>query len=142
MPIMSPSFNHSYMQIALGAALFNLKAYSVHAELSIEIEGKEYIPDISVYVKREIDLVHDVVKMTELPLLVVEILSPSQVTQALIEKFEIYLNAGIKSCWLVTPVMRSITVYHEIKKPMTFGEERIIDEKLNISLLLKEIFPF
>jgi len=138
---MSPFFNHSYIQSMIGSALLSLKEYSVHTELSIEIEGKEYVPNISVYPKREIDLVHDIVRMTEMPLLAVEILSPSQVTQELIEKLEIYLNAGIRSCWLITPVMRSVTVYNEIKKPVTFGD-KMIDKKLNMSFSLDEIFPF
>jgi Uma2 family endonuclease len=138
---MSPSVNHSYIQIALGAALFNLKEYSVHAELSIELEGKEYIPDISVYPKQKLSPTHDIIRMTEIPLMVVEILSPSQIVQELIEKFEIYLNTGVKSCWLVTPVTRSITVFCEIDKPQTFVD-KVIDNKLNIELSLDDIFPF
>jgi Uma2 family endonuclease len=138
---MSPSVNHSYVQIALGAVLFNTKQYSVYSELSIEIEGKEYQPDLCVYSKRELDFTFDILRMKEVPLLAIEILSPTQLIQELVEKIQIYLNAGVQSCWLVMPVARSIMVFHDIKKPKTYIEQ-VIDDKLNISLPLSEIFPF
>jgi len=138
---MSPSVNHSYVQIALGAALFNLKEYSVYSELSIEIEGKEYIPDLCLYSKRKFNPTHDILRMTEMPLLAVEILSPTQIIQELVDKIEIYLNAGVQSCWLVMPVARAIMVFNDVEKPKTFIDQ-VIDDKLNISLSLSEIFPF
>jgi Uma2 family endonuclease len=138
---MSPSVNHSYVQIALGAALFNLKEYSIYSELSIEIEGKEYIPDLCLYLKRKFNPTHDILRMTEMPLLAVEILSPTQIIQELIDEIEIYLNAGVQSCWLVMPVARSIMVFNDVEKSKTFIDQ-VIDDKLNISLPLSEIFPF
>jgi Uma2 family endonuclease len=121
--------------------LFNTKQYSVYSELSIEIEGKEYQPDLCVYPQRELDFTFDILRMKEVPLLAIEILSPTQLIQELVEKIQIYLNAGVQSCWLVMPVARSIMVFHDIKKPKTYIEQ-VIDDKLNISLPLSEIFPF
>jgi len=138
---MSPSVNHSYVQARLTTLLGNYKQYSIFTELSIEIEGKEYVPDICVYPKREMDFFHDVIRMTELPLLAIEVLSPSQIMQELVDKIEIYLNTGIKSCWLVTPITCSITVINDKKNSKTFVD-KVIDDKLNISLLLSEIFLF
>jgi Uma2 family endonuclease len=125
----------------LCSALVSLKQYSVFTELSIEIEGKEYVPDISVYSKRKLNPSHDIIRMTEMPLLAIEILSPTQIIQELIDKIEIYLNAGIQSCWLVTPATYSVTTYHKIDDPKTFLNQ-VADDKLNISLPLNEIFPF
>ncbi len=139
---MSPSENHSYLQIALGSAFFNMKKYSVYSELSIEIEGKEYVPDICVYPKRKLSPLHDNIKMIELPLLVVEVLSPRQIIQELTDKIEIYLNAGIQSCWLVIPTTSTITVFSELEKQVSFSQDKVIDEKLNLSIPLSEIFPF
>jgi Uma2 family endonuclease len=138
---MSPSVNHSYVQSMLCSALVSLKQYSVFSELSIEIEGKEYVPDICLYSKREIDFFHDVIRMTELPLLAIEVLSPSQVMQELVDKIEIYLDAGIQSCCLITPITRSITIISDKKNSKTFVDN-VIDDKLNISLPLNEIFTF
>jgi Uma2 family endonuclease len=137
---MSPSVNHSYVQATLISALLSLKQYSVFSELSIEIEGKEYVPDICVYAKREIDFLHDTLRMTEMPLLAIEILSPSQAVQELVDKIDIYLNAKIQSCWLVVPTLRSITVCNSLKKFESYSKDQIVDEKLNISLEWQEIF--
>ena len=139
---MSPSVNHSYVQIALGAVLFNTKQYSVYSELSIEIEGKEYQPDICVYPQKKLVPLHDIIKMTELPLLAIEVLSPSQVIQELTSKIEVYLNAGIQSCWLVIPATCTVAVYNDLERVNSYSRDKVIDDKLNISLPLNEIFPF
>jgi Uma2 family endonuclease len=125
------------MRSVLASALSSLEQYSIFSRLSIEIEGKEYIPDISIYSKRKIDLIHDIVIMTEMPLLAIEIFSNHEQ-----ELIEVYLNAGIQSCWLVTPITRTVTVFHEIGKPKRFVDQVVVDDKLNISLPLSEIFPF
>jgi Uma2 family endonuclease len=129
------------VQARLTTLLGSYQQYSIFTELSIEIEGKEYIPDICVYPKREIDFFHDIIRMTELPLLAIEVLSPSQVMQELVDKIEIYLDAGIQSCWLITPITRSVTIISDKKNSKTFVDN-VIDDKLNISLPLSEIFPF
>ena len=139
---MSPSVNHSYIQLAVGATFFNMKKYSVYTELSIEIEGKEYVPDICVYEKSELNQLHDILRMKEMPLLAIEILSPTQIIQDLTDKIEIYLNAEIQSCWLVIPIVRTVVVFNKSKKPISFSQDEVIDEKLNISIPLNEIFPF
>ncbi len=140
---MSPSVNHSYVQSMLCSALVSLKQYSVFTELSIEIEGKEYIPDISVYSKRKFNPLNDEIRTKEIPLLVIEILSPTQATQELADKIKIYINAGVQSCWLVVPLTCTITVYHDLEKPANlYSQDKVIDDKLNINLSLNEIFSF
>jgi len=139
---MSPSFNHSYIQATLCGVLTPLKQYSVFSELSIEIEGKEYVPDICLYSKRKMDFFEDVLRMTEMPLLAIEILSPSQVIQELTSKIKIYLNAGVQSCWLVVPTTRSIAVCNDLESVITYGQGQVVDEKLDIRLELKDIFPY
>ena len=139
---MSPSFNHSCIQVALSAALFNLKQYTVLSELSLEIEGKEYVPDICLYSKRRFIPFQDVIRMAEMPLLAIEILSPSQVIQDLTDKIGIYLNAGVQSCWLVIPTTCSIAVCNNLESVITYGQSQVIDEKLNIKLELKDIFQY
>lgn len=139
---MSPSVNHSYVQTMLGSLLVTLKQYTVYSELSIEINGKEYIPDICLYSKREFDPLNDIIRMTEMPLLAIEILSPTQLIQELVDKIKIYLNAGVQSCWLVMPTTCTITVYHNLKNFESYSKGQVVDDKLNISLPLNEIFSF
>lgn len=135
-----PSFNHSYIQVTIGAALLNLKKYTVLSELTLDINGTEYRPDICIYSKRHMDLTHDITRMSEIPLLICEILSASQTLQEMIDKFEIYFEAGIKSCWLVIPMAHAVTVYHSLKQFQTFSTDKIIDEVLDIHLPIQSIF--
>ncbi len=118
---MSPSFNHAAIAVTIGAEINKDRTFRAFSELSLLIDGKEYLPDISVYPWRKLNLNDDIVKTTEMPLLAIEIVSPFQGVQDLIEKAKVYLRAGIRSVWLVHPFTRSISVitpegtthYHE-----------------------------
>ncbi|MCP4700589.1 MAG: Uma2 family endonuclease [Gammaproteobacteria bacterium] len=134
------SLNHGYVQINLGAEIRALKKYTVIAGLSLDIDGDEHRPDLSVYPKRKIDFSKDQIKMTELPLLAIEVLSPKQGYQDIMDKFATYLKAGIKSCWLVLPMSRAITVFNSLEDAKTFSKDEIIDDTADIRLPLKEIF--
>ena len=134
------SYNHGYIQVNLAVALHKLNKYSIVSAVTVEIDDKSYIPDILIYPKRPIDLVHDVIQMTEMPLLAIEILSPTQGTKEIADKFELYFNAGIQSCWLVVPLIASITVYSSITQANTFSNAEVADEVLDIRIPLPGIF--
>lgn len=74
---MSPSKNHSRLQVTLGAAFLALNDYAVYSELSLDIAGKEYVPDIAIYPLEPIDLFNDKIRVSDPPLLIAEILSPT-----------------------------------------------------------------
>ncbi len=138
------SRNHSYVQTNLIVALAELQKYAVFSKLSLDIEGKEYKPDPCLYseeynLKTE-DFQEDVLRMTEMPLCAIEILSPRQFMESLTEKFKIYFNAGVQSCWLVIPNLRLVSVYRDFKAYQMFYEGEIIDEKLDIRLPLNKVF--
>jgi Uma2 family endonuclease len=137
---MSPSRNHSYFQLNTGYSLKNQKKFSVFSELSLLIDGKEYVPDIAVYPPMKINRSKDILRMTEMPLLIVELLSPTQGTQEILDKFEIYFAAGIKSCWLIEPAIGSVTVYENLDTFKSFVEGTIIDKIAGIQLPFIEIF--
>ena len=83
---------------------------------------EELQPDISLYQgHRELSRFDDVLRMTEMPLLVIEILSPQQTLDELLAKFKAYFTLGIKSYWLVTPAIKAITVYSSSKHLKTFS---------------------
>jgi Uma2 family endonuclease len=82
------------------------------------------------------------VKITEVPLGIVEILSPSQSELELIEKLPFYFNLGIKSAWLVIPVFKMIYVFDAPKSYHTFtlADNRLKDSVLGIELDMTQIF--
>jgi len=105
-----PSFNHGSIQANLIGEFLRHREYRVVSELSLEFDGQIYVPDISLYVRQPINFRRDETRRVDPPLLAVEILSPSQGLQEIVDKVEVYFRHGVKSCWIVSPPLRSITI--------------------------------
>ncbi|MBO0934652.1 Uma2 family endonuclease [Fibrella sp. HMF5036] len=104
-------------------------------------ERPDTVPDIAIYPKLQIDFFHDVTSMTEMPLTVIEIVSPSQSDAEIIAKFERYFNAGVKSCWLVLPSFQAISVYSAFGKYRFFSEnDTVVDPVTTIECPLGDVF--
>lgn len=107
----------------------------------------ELEPDISVYYASEFDIIDptedfDVIKVSQMPLLVVEILSPTQGTAEIFAKFRAYFALGIKSGWLVDPTLRTITV---CSSPINLNiyqlvDGEVVDHIVDIRLDLSKVF--
>lgn len=138
--IMTPSYHHAYLSSNMIVALHKLKEYSVFSELALQLE-KDYVADVCIYPKRKIIFsAGDVIKVTEAPLMVVEILSPTQGTQEILDKFAGYFQAGVQSCWLVIPVAQAVTVYSSMERARTYTQGDIVDDVLDIRISVEEIF--
>ena len=137
---MSPSFNHAYIQVNLGALFKAMPEYSAFSELTLTINGADYVPDLVVYPKRPVTYYHDALKMTDIPLLIVEILSPTQGMQEIIDTFVIYLQAGVKSCWLVQPYGQSVMVWTSPETYTHVVEGDLVDNALGLRVPLAQIF--
>ena len=121
--IMSPSYSHAAISAMLITEISKDRRFRAFSELTLLIDDRDYIPDISVYPWRKVNYLHgDIVKMTELPVLIMEILSPMQTALELYEKAQnVYLPADIRSVWIVQPLAHTISVltkdnvrlYHE-----------------------------
>lgn len=138
---MSPSYYHSYLCANVISALKHEGTYSIFTELTLAIDGKDYIPDVSVYPKRTVILgKRDIGRMSDMPLTAIEIVSPSQTMDDALMKFEVYFRAGIKSCWLVSPVTMTVNVYTEMERLQIFHAGELVDPVLNIRLPMTAIF--
>jgi Uma2 family endonuclease len=148
------SRNHSLAQARLTGLLFNDKRFSVFVELSLElsqldmsqfdIKAKDELkPDVCIYPKGEGMGVEDTLKMQEMPLLAIEVISPKQGVGEIISKFKVYFALGVKSCWLVVPALGNVTVFSDIHNRKTFGivrDTEVIDDILEIRLPIDGIF--
>lgn len=145
------SFNHGYTQARLIVALDRLGSYTPIAELSLDVgeldlrefdlrTKEELKPDIALYPKRGRSQPRDILRMREMPLVAIEILSPKQGTYDILEKFKAYFALGITSCWLVDPALRTVSVYSAKDAWETFSTAEVVDEQLAIRLPLNEIF--
>ncbi|MCY7349421.1 MAG: Uma2 family endonuclease [Cytophagaceae bacterium] len=139
-----PTLNHAYVQTNLLVELKTRyrKTHTVLSELNITMpECPDTVPDIAIYPKLQIDFLHDITSMTEMPLTIIEIVSPSQSDAEIVAKFERYFNAGVKSCWLVLPIFQAISVYSAIGKYQFFTEDKtLLDLVTGVELPLSEVF--
>jgi Uma2 family endonuclease len=138
-----PSRNHSKLQARI-ASLLSVAyedRYDIFTELSIEINGKTLEPDICIYPIGEDDWRKDEISVTQSPITVIEILSPKQAVQDLVDKFDVYFKAGVKSCWLVIPTLEIVDVFIDnIHQKQTYVAGVIIDSESKVSLEISKIF--
>ena len=52
---MTPSYNHSYLAYKIAKVLDQDDKYNLHIEMTLDINGTDYIPDITLYEKERID---------------------------------------------------------------------------------------
>ncbi|GAK49064.1 hypothetical protein U14_00282 [Candidatus Moduliflexus flocculans] len=136
---MSPSFYHSAIMAVVASVINNLRRFRAFTELTIVIGDKDYTPDISVYPWKKVDYYSgDIIKMKELPLLAIEILSPTQGAQELFDKAKIYLQAGIQSVWIVQPLAHTISVLNH--QETKHYHEGMIQDITGITLNIATIF--
>jgi Uma2 family endonuclease len=131
------------VELSLDASQIDLNQFGVKAK-------DELKPDICVYIKqlpkqtgKKLKLDADIMKVAKMPVLAIEILSPSQTINELLRKIEALFALGIKSCWLVIPALEEIRVYGQDFAYKTFETQRdtdVIDDVLDISLPIQKIF--
>ena len=138
-----PSRNHAYIQSKIIKLLDRKYAdsYEGISELSLMVEEKERVPDILIYKSFEFRPGHDEVRVSEMPLAVVEILSPKQHLADLIAKSRLYFEAGVKSYWLVLPDLTTIYVFSGPNEYEAYVKKGTLkDPRLDIELELEAIF--
>ncbi len=84
----------------------------------------------------------DEIKITEIPLMVVEIVSPRQAQQDIMDKIERYFKTGVKSCWLINPLTETVYVYTPDWKRGIFSEAnpKIHDTILDVTIDFQAVF--
>jgi hypothetical protein len=116
---------------------------------------RELKPDVAVYWAAEFDLADpdeeddlgsvDPLRVQEMPLCAMEIVSPSQSSYRILQKFRAYFAMGVKSGWLVEPNLKTIVVYQgQIRKKRSYmasdaGSE-VEDSILKVKMPLAKIF--
>jgi len=84
----------------------------------------------------------DITTMTDPPLIAVEIPSALQSQQEMVEKIQKMLQAGVKSCWLVQPTIRAVTVFWNDRERKTVTEGTLTDPvTTDITVEINDVFP-
>ena len=139
-----PNLSHSIVQTKI-AGRFDVQGedrYLVASELTLEFaDTTVLIPDISVLPKRAVDWRREPTQCRDVPLLVVEILSPRQGYQEIMDKLDVYFAHGVQSAWVVQPASQSIDIYRPgEQRPQIIQQGEAKDLVTGLSVHLEKVF--
>ncbi|PSQ89167.1 MAG: Uma2 family endonuclease [Bacteroidetes bacterium QS_4_64_154] len=136
-----PGLLHSLTQMNL---IGQLAGYGPHfqvlSELTLRLGDRDLTPDLSVYRDLEVDFTRDETRMTGPPLLAIEISSPTQGIQDLVDKAWYLMEHGVESCWIVQPPLRTITVFTPDMDSTTYSSGVVPDLTTEIEVDLADVF--
>ena len=138
-----PSRNHARAAHNLSALLDQFKdRYTICQQLALKLDGWQTIPDLCLYARGSLssDWLADEDEVTIPPALVIEILSPKQNLQPLVDKIREYLRHGVQSCWLVEPATRVVSVFPGLGGSRAFTEGTLQDEVIGVEISVSQIF--
>lgn len=107
---------------------------------SLSPKGQPLTPDLTVYHRKPADFRHDNIRITEPPLVAVEIFSPTQGDQDVLDKVDAYLKSGVKTCCVVNPALRTITIYSADGVQKTYTEGEVVDPAIGLTANLDAVF--
>jgi Uma2 family endonuclease len=127
-----PSLNHSYICAQLMRQLLQDNSIQPLPELTLDIDGG-LTPDISIFKNEKIqpDFFEDILRVKDLPILAIEVISSSQSIQEIFEKSKVLVNSGVKTVWTIEPYGRSIFVVNKEGKKL-FHEEVVESEGVKV----------
>ena len=136
-----PGKLHSVAQTNLLIQLAEYRPrFQVLSELTLRLGDRDLTPDLCLYGDLEIDFTKDESQVTEPPLLAVEIASPTQSVQDLVDKIRYLTEHGVRSCWLVQPPLRTITVFTESMESSTYDRGTVTDPVTEIEVDIDDVF--
>jgi Uma2 family endonuclease len=138
-----PSDNHSYLQaeICYQLKLKYNSEFDIQTELSLELPSGNAVPDLCVFPKKQRNWQRDIIRRKDAPLLAIEILSPKQGFDDLVDKIQdIYFPAGVLSAWIIVPSAESLILFKPNEKPETFSKTIVQDSASKFELDLGLIF--
>ena len=140
-----PGKLHGRLQAKLIGLLYAScgQTHTIYSELSLTLAPQyaRQVPDVALYEGIIPYTTTDEITVSEVPVTTIEILSPTQGLEELTDKIERYLAAGVKSCWLVLPGIRTVSVSTTPGEYQTFDRhQKLVDPATGIELELSALF--
>ncbi len=138
-----PNLTHGSIQANL---VFELKTayrnlYRIASEVTLLTQPDGSTPDVLMYPLMPLGFGDEPAKRTDAPLLCIEIQSPSQSLEQMVDKTTVYFAFGVQTCWIVAPAVKGVFVYDRPYHYQFFHDtETLRDSTLNIELSLTAIF--
>ena len=132
------SLNRSYLCLQIIRQLIEHPEIEPLPQLTLDID-EGVTPDICVYLKVNIqpNFLRDVPQYPEMPLLAIEVISPTQNIQTLLEKAELLIKHGVKAVWTIEPFSGTIFTT-DASGEKTFHKQAIESEGIKVDF--KKIF--
>ena len=137
------SYNHSDLQTRIGFLLMLAyrDKYSILTELDFSFATGKTRPDLCIMPKRKANWMEDEIIVTDVPLTTIEILSPEQSMNSLLDRiYKRHFPAGVKSVWLVTPALQIITILLPDRSRINVIEGILTDPVTGLQLNLADVF--
>jgi Uma2 family endonuclease len=138
-----PTLTHGAIQanVIVQLAVNYGASYRIASEVALATVPDGTTPDVVAYPARDLAFTGEPARQTDAPLLTVEIQSPSQAVEEMVEKTLRYFAFGVQSCWVVFPALKGVAVYSAPGVYQFFhGDDTLRDPNLNIQIDLKKIF--
>ncbi len=139
-----PNVTHGSVQANLTGTFYaQLKEdYRLATETAFEFADATVLtPDIAVLAKRSLDWSREPARCRDLPVTVVEILSPSQGYRTAVAKKDAYFANGVQTLWEVNPALKLIAIHrtgNDDPQIILHGEAK--DPVTGLTARLEEIF--
>ncbi|MFZ4666985.1 MAG: Uma2 family endonuclease [Prochlorotrichaceae cyanobacterium] len=106
-----PSLNHSYLCTQILKQLAQNPKILALVELTLDIDNG-LTPDICVYPAASLqpNFFEDVTRVSQMPILAIEVISANQNIQDLLHKAKRFVQAGVKTVWVLEPYGRTVFV--------------------------------
>nr|WP_237269989.1 Uma2 family endonuclease [Synechocystis sp. CACIAM 05] len=147
-----PQGEHSTLQIRLGTTINQValpqKLAHAFTELRCNINGRSYVPDISIFTWDRIPKTATgriANRVDTYPDWLIEILSPEQSANKVIKKMMVCLEAGTQLAWLVDPEDESVLIFQPQQFPAmkSEGDQLTVLESLStLALSPAELFSW
>ena len=137
------SLNHARLTTRITSLLFAAyeSRFNILTELEFELSTGRYKPDVAILPQLAYDWERDIIRYPEPPITAIEIISPTQALDGLIEKIRSgYLASGVQSAWLVLPAVRSISLYLPNQAAQLISTGTLHDPATGVELELDAIF--
>ncbi|KEO73260.1 Uma2 family endonuclease [Anditalea andensis] len=152
----APRVNHQRVSGIVFTSLFNFlngkkcEVFAAPFDVRLPVKSKKH-DDIDTVVQPDICVICDPGKLDELgcvgaPDLVVEILSPGNNSKELLNKYEVYEEAGVREYWVIQPSEHTLLVYTLVNgkfspsRLFTHGDIVRSDVIKGFSMDLEEVF--
>lgn len=138
-----PDVVHAAIQVNLAVELATRcrEQYRILAGLALPTVPVATTFDLAVYPAFSLDFKNRHVRNLTPPLLCVDIDSPSQSMDKLVNRSKTYFQFGVKSCWIVVPAMRAVLVYDRPGHYTFFrADDTLRAETLGVELPLGLVF--